>query len=720
MHEVAEFVGIKFDIRIMEVREFAEKVLFSESLDEKLSPPSNKLTDEIKGEAIVSPTIPGRPDELIPSKREKKNAFPSIHNIESSDDRAKLLHFLANHELIAAELMALVLLKFPQAPTAFREGILKTLIEEQHHTLWYMKRMKSLGIKFGDQPVNGFIWNNIKDMVEPIDFVSRLSLTFEQANLDYSKFYAKKFHQCGDSITARIFEKIYRDEIEHVNHGLHWFRLWKDQSKSDWEEWNKRLIFPLSPMRAKGGEFNRQGRRSAGLDKSYIDELSVYAKSRGRTPILYFYNPDAELEMASHGPYHPSKRITKLIHDLEILPAFLSGIDDIVLVNKIPSRKHKERLQNSGFQLPQFELINDGKNLIPDHSELLSRKLGGFRPWAVTEESLRIIRRIGDSSKVGDNKKLHGQFNDVEDELKNIYSKQTGNNILNKFLESDHCDGFRDLMIEKSQIGKTVMSVDKVMEQVNSLKSEGFKKFVVKCPFGAAGGNQLRLWDDPITQRQINWIENAIRVQGKVVIEPWHERVLDFSIQMEIKSKSPKVVGWTILKNDHRGQFEGIQFPFRLALAQHPKLAKFINYNRKPGSIKNVLSGLVEFVNHEFSTYKYKGPLGIDAYFYTDPDGELRLRPLVEINSRYTMGRLALEIGAQVQGGKISEFKLYTRSQIKTKGYSTFCEFDKVMSQQNPIVFSGNQNPQISSGYISLNDPEAASSILATLTVNAG
>ncbi len=84
------------------------------------------------------------------------------------------------------------------------------------------------------------------------------------------------------------------------------------------------------------------------------------------------------------------------------------------------------------------------------------------------------------------------------------------------------------------------------------------------------------------------------------------------------------------------------------------------------------------------------------------------------------MGRLALEIGAQVQGGKISEFKLYTRSQIKTKGYSTFCEFDKVMSQQNPIVFSGNQNPQISSGYISLNDPEAASSILATLTVNAG
>jgi len=38
----------------------------------------------------------------------------------------------------------------------------------------------------------------------------------------------------------------------------------------------------------------------------------------------------------------------------------------------------------------------------------------------------------------------------------------------------------------------------------------------------------------------------------------------------------------------------------------------------------------------------YFGPLGIDAMRYRDNTGEIRLRPLQDLNARYTMGRLAL------------------------------------------------------------------------------
>ena len=55
----------------------------------------------------------------------------------------RLLHFFANHELLATELMALVLLKFPDAPAAFRKGVLETLKDEQEHTRLYIERMKA-------------------------------------------------------------------------------------------------------------------------------------------------------------------------------------------------------------------------------------------------------------------------------------------------------------------------------------------------------------------------------------------------------------------------------------------------------------------------------------------------------------------------------------------------------------------------------------------------
>jgi hypothetical protein len=38
----------------------------------------------------------------------------------------------------------------------------------------------------------------------------------------------------------------------------------------------------------------------------------------------------------------------------------------------------------------------------------------------------------------------------------------------------------------------------------------------------------------------------------------------------------------------------------------------------------------------------YFGPLGIDAMRYRDDTGEIRLRPLQDLNARCTMGRLAL------------------------------------------------------------------------------
>jgi uncharacterized ferritin-like protein (DUF455 family) len=225
----------------MNVTEFAEQIVFGKTLEDKLLVPG-RLTHAARRNALPrvdSLVTPGRPADLQMRRGANDGSVgmqpPSDDQLGKEQARGQLLHFLANHELLATELMALVLLKFPDAPHAFRQGILVTLQEEQEHTRMYIKRMKECGVEFGSFPVSGQFWRIVEPMESPMDFVSRLSLTFEQANLDYSLHFESVFRNLGDTETADVLQKIYEDEIGHVNHGLQWFQKWKNQDQSDWE-----------------------------------------------------------------------------------------------------------------------------------------------------------------------------------------------------------------------------------------------------------------------------------------------------------------------------------------------------------------------------------------------------------------------------------------------------------------------------------------------------
>src|SRR5687767_3470708 len=99
----------------MELREFAGRVLLSDSLDEKLAPPAEPLTDDRPGPAIVTPDAPGRPPGLRMAGRGDRVELPPERDLHRDEPRAVLLHLFANHELLATELMALAILRFPDA-----------------------------------------------------------------------------------------------------------------------------------------------------------------------------------------------------------------------------------------------------------------------------------------------------------------------------------------------------------------------------------------------------------------------------------------------------------------------------------------------------------------------------------------------------------------------------------------------------------------------------
>ena len=708
--------------QFMELREYAERILFATSLEEKLQLTAD-VTDERPGPALVTPLAPGRPKELhFKATGEARDRFPGTKNLEQASERGKLLHFFANHELLATELMALVLLRFPDAPAAFRKGVFQTLKDEQEHTQLYLDRMKDCGIHFGELPVSGYFWRSVSVMENPIDYVSSLCLTFEQANLDFAGHFAKGFATVGDAATAKLLEKIYRDEIGHVAYGLKWFRRWKNPSESDWEAFCRQLKFPLSPQRAKGFSLNVAGRRAAGLDPDFIAQLNVFSQSKGRTPNIFVFNPFAEARIAHGKSFNATKHQAQLARDLANLPQFLCRQDDIVLVNEKPSVEFLSGIKQAGFALPEFVELES-------RASLASRKLGRLRPWAWGPDSVELLEPIF-ANLTGEQRTASGSFNP---EIAKFYSKAWSAELLKKLVHTrggDDADSIAAVdgvftsaaadpwLCTAHEVGVAVNSLAEALEVIAQIRQRGHHKIVIKESLGLAGSNAMRLFEPEILETHRRWIANAAANQHQLVVEPWLERVLDFSAQLEMSDEGLKLCGYTGLLNDARGQFQA-----NVALPGHQKKipANLIALFPEPPDIAQRLHALFadifDVLEAELRRVHFSGPLGIDAFAYRDAAGKIRLKPIVEINPRYTMGRVLVELMKHVAPGSRGEFRLVGLKQVLAEGFGNFVAYARSLSERCPIRLKGEPSLRISDGAMCLNDPASAQVCLAVFQV---
>lgn len=635
------------------MREIAERVLLADTLGEKLRPGPVVVADSQRGPAIALPDGPGRPPELRVRADGVRADFPGVNRLDDAHERGVMLHFLANHELLAAELMALVLLRFPDAPAEYRAGVYQAMREEQAHAMMYLRRMRECGIHFGELPVNDHFWRIVAPMATPLDFVTRLNLTFEQANLDFSRHYAGLFREAGDTATAAVLEKIHLDEIGHVGHGLKWFRRWKERGQSDWDAYRRCLGFPLTPVRAKGlAPFNADSRRLAGLDEDFIRRLEVCEFSRGRTPVLHWFNPNAEgwARAARAGrSWTPDRTVLAFERDLEALMMGVCRRDDALLMRRPPSVAHLQTLKAAGFDAP--EIIT-----MPAQP---GRRLGGLRPWAWSPDAATALQPLAEdvgptmewqwhpgwplewfSKEIG--LKLEAMLARVAPEL-------VGAGALS-FMESGSWGETQEMHElpdgDKDAPGRRADSVCLLRDEADVLREIERRlplgQVLLKAPFACAGRGHLRVAGvgDGERRKTRGWIRNTLAGHGAVVVEPWLERVLDFSALYEIRADGGvRRIGMTRMDNDDAGRFAAIRVSRKWGQLMEPEVAAFlfrearvaeIYRDAMPVALKELLPG-------------HTGPLGVDAMVHRRGDGTLALRPVVELNVRMTMGRLAWE-----------------------------------------------------------------------------
>jgi len=258
----------------MNLEQFSRTILSSGKLEDKLINPS--IISSLEGNSF-SVDRPLR--DLKYDFSNKKNKFPKIHYLEKDEGTAKALHFFANHELLAIEIMAAALmLDFKNQNEAeelkIKQQILNTIAEEQKHFKLYQAKFNQLGVEFGDHPNNDFFWKLFKQTSSIEEYFALVSLTFEQANLDFAQHFHHLFNKIERKETANIMKTVLNDEISHVGLGYFWLNKWNTRPMR--EVYLELLPELVTPSRAKGISFCEEPRQRAKLDQDFINFIRDY------------------------------------------------------------------------------------------------------------------------------------------------------------------------------------------------------------------------------------------------------------------------------------------------------------------------------------------------------------------------------------------------------------------------------------------------------------
>lgn len=643
---------------ISSIQQYALNLLSAKTIEDKLAAPSDSLVIENSAEQffVSDGFMPSRPLGLEINRSVKpKSSFPKSSSLEADTSRGEVFHFFANHELLALELMALCILKFGHnAPKKYLEGLVRTMTEEQSHLQSYLERMTSLGVEFGSMPVNKFFWDCLAPLPTLEQFVCAMSMTFEQANIDFAYHYEEIFRTLGDQQSAEIMKKVRLDEINHVKHGVIWSNRWKPVDQSLWDYYRKHLVFPITPMRAKGSSFDKSGRLQAGLSTDFIDQLEVFKSSKGRPPWIFVFNPDFEefiQAKLSQLSYSRNKMTKSIVADLAPVFTFLGNESDVTLVAHCPDPMWLKELLHFGIKTG--ELIEDRHTLLekfrPDSLKDLTiakeRKVQGIRYWADISNPSADFSYVSKEfvSPIRDTEDLTDHSLEAFDELYSWF--MNSNSMAQKFKENE---------------------------------------WLLKWPYSAAGRHRIRFngadffSNSEVRERIKTWmmrmsVLNKTAVNCLFLLQKHVPRKMDFSCQAVIvEGGDCKILGFTRQLIDKDGQYKGHYLGKLLYGANE---AQAIAWNNEASGWKKRLGDAATRCGKELFARGYTGPFGIDSFSYHDKESKtIKFQALCEINPRWTMGRVALKLQEYLPKNSLSVWIHTTKSDIRHLGFSEFNE----------------------------------------------
>lgn len=394
---------------------------------------------------------------------------------------------------------------------------------------------------------------------------------------------------------------------------------------------------------------------------------------------LYYFNPTCEYAVGNGSPnWQPNQLLQTMETDLDILPMFFASSGDFVLVEYLPSKTHLEKLSKLGIEIPRFTRKKDAFTDI----NFQTHEWNTLKPWGWSPATHKLLHPFKNSCS---DDFINSPVSNWKPEYRELYSKKFSLDILTRML---------DEFPRKNYIPKDLKAVVCVnREEVETLISK-WGKVMVKAPWSSSGRGLQPITKTPVHTKVWEKILGIIKDQGYIMVEPLLDKKLDIAFQFKAENHRISFVGISNFTADSKGRYIGNNLN-GLPDEMDPRLVEFAR-----NVPQFVVEPLIRILGNSKIAESYEGFFGVDALIYEDESGNLRINPCLEINLRYNMGLLSIQLETFLLPGKKGIYRTWFEPG------RMYLDFKNQMEEKYPIRLN---RQRLEAGFLSLTDPNAES-----------
>ncbi|EML6324630.1 ATP-grasp domain-containing protein [Bacillus cereus] len=342
--------------------------------------------------------------------------------------------------------------------------------------------------------------------------------------------------------------------------------------------------------------------------------LEKFEFKNNRAVWLYNINQEQDWNESKIWPSITDKKQLELVYQQEQQLLLLARPDDAVLFSHSPDPNFLEYLKEQGIKLPR----------------IIYRPVDNKIPWEELGEGNNVLVPY-----------IISEFIEKTSKLKGI--KVYGSRLaLVKMLNNKLCcrkiaeeNGFN---VTEGFFCSTISELKIAYQKLQNL---GFKKVVLKIPFGSSGKGIKVIENERSFITFLKFISRYSK-EFEILLEGWHDICVSLNTQLLVQDNGVEVIAVTEQKIDRNGMYLGTNFSPNF---ESTLLERYIKEMYRIGDILKELG--------------YKGIVGIDSIL----DTKGNLIPIIEINARMTQVTYLLPMVNRLRGNYSKIFSGFYRFQ---------------------------------------------------------
>ena len=377
--------------------------------------------------------------------------------------------------------------------------------------------------------------------------------------------------------------------------------------------------------------------------------------------MLFYFNPGHETAVLNASPYYVApESVLKMQHDLAFLPAWYGTVGDFVWV--------KNNFPNSYFNkiqalFPKIPTLVGKDNIFSCAQQELAC-------WGITPQALHHFTVLDEQFDI------RLTIPEWQEEFVLLTGRQPARECLHQLIQFIP-DISRQLL---PQCCTTLKEVENIISQTNV-------PLLVKAPYSSSGRGLLWLRNG-LGNKEREVLHGMLKKQSWVTIEPIVQKVQDFSMQFMSDGKGNiRFEGYSLFNTHDKGAYQE-------SILQHQsKIEESITAFVSIALLEQAKQQILHFLQQKHALF-YKGAISVDMMIYHEQEC-YKLHPCVEINMRYSMGFLALQLFKNyISQDSYGIFRIDYYRDAKTLAL----EHDRLTEQHPLETVSG----KIKVGYLSL------------------